>query len=204
MMQSAMLNNSMLAMKGLSNYHHSTPVKNDKNANIIKAETPERKYEVSSPTHSTNGFFTSNMDYFSKNLISSSPFLAGYNGFPGSVPFVPNLLEQKPGPGRRKRVKENSSSQGQVIERTSIPKIEDIPALKNLTDSSSPEDIVETLKALFPVQPPKADAVHTYGTEENPVRFFVKDNEQIQTIVDSLLVICEIKVGISGPLLTKR
>ncbi|XP_052812638.1 uncharacterized protein LOC128240160 isoform X2 [Mya arenaria] len=194
LMQSAMLNNSYMAMKNLNN--NVTPVTNDKNDNLVKVkqETPDIKQEIRSP-YRVPEFPNSALDYFSKSGMMPSPFMAGFKGFPTGMPFLPPspLLDPKPTPGRRKKGRE--SSVGQVVDRTVIPSLDDIPALRSHISTASPDAIIDTLKKLFPIQPPVTDTEAEYGTEDNPMKFLVKDNEQIQTIVDSLLVCCEIVPG---------
>jgi len=191
MMQSALLNTSMLGHK----QNGFTPVKNDKNENIVKQEPLERTPESKKGLNSS--YSNNQMDYYAKAGLNYSPFMTGFNGFSPALPFMGSspLLDPKPAPGRRRKIRDGSI--GTVVERTVIPKLEDIPALHSHMDVATPDKVVEALKNLFTIQPPNPKILAEYGSEDNPVKFFVKDNEQIQTIVDSLLVCCEIMVRVS-------
>lgn len=185
LMQTAMLNNSMMAMN-----KNGGQFKNDKNDNIVKSE-PVVKTETNQDAMMKN-MHEFNLELLRKNGLLTNGFMSGMNGFSPTMPFLPSqaLLTPKGTPGRRRRSKDPIAGyNGPLLERTSIPKLEDIPLLRTHVDSANPDEIVETLKKLFPQQPWKSP---TSETEVNAIRFFVKDNEQIQTIVDSLLVVCEI------------
>lgn len=188
LMQNAMLNNNLMSLnKQNVSKTGGGQVKSDKNDNIVKMEPAAAK-----PDNMPKQFQNYNFELMQKNGILQNGLVPGMNGLSPAVPFLPNqnLLTPKGQPGRRKR-NHDSSFSGALLDRTTIPKLEDIPLLRTHVETCSPDAVVDALKQLFPLHPSSNTPNQETGVEGN-IRFFVKDNEQIQTIVDSLLVVCEI------------
>ena len=199
LMHSAMLNNQMMSLNQ-NLFQNEKNTTSDKNDNIVKTEP---KTEAPKEVKSRTKIQEFNMELLQKNGLMQNSYMPGMNGFGSQMmPYLSNqaVLPLKGTPGRRRRSKESpaTSFSGSFLERTTIPKLEDVPALRTHIDEANPENIVDTLKLLFPQQPLIEQHQPFIEGQLEPeaftgVRFFVKDNEQIQIIVDSLLIVCEIR-----------
>ncbi|XP_060590768.1 zinc finger protein 782-like [Ruditapes philippinarum] len=174
LMQNAMLHGGLMQGNGVKKEH----IKNDKNDNIIKTEPGL-----------TNNMMTNelqfNLELMHKNGLIQNNFAPTFNGAVPGSPFTMNQTNHFKSRSAKKKSKDlspliNESSLDSVQLESSTP-------LVGLDVKQGPEQVLDTLSKFFPVVPAESLPKTQLGDDSNSVRFFVKDNEQIRVIVDSLL-----------------
>lgn len=176
LLQNSMVNNRLAQMNNLNTMKSADAAKSDKNDNIIKTENDSSNDSIEQELQSYS------MNFMPKNSMLNSAFTSpGINPMMAGQAFTPSPVNSFRGkPGRRK-IKDplltpESSPASPKIE-SKLPPIE-------LDSNSSPEQVIETLQKYFPMV---TNAENSKQVDDNITRFFVKDNDQIQVIVDSLL-----------------
>lgn len=177
LMQNAMLNGSVMQMNNMNGLKSSKPVKSDKNDNIIKTEPGLPNDQMNKELQKFS------LDFMQKNGLIQNNFPHQFSVSPGS-PFSPDQGNHFKHRSIKKKNKAplvmNESSMDSIKLEGSTPLVE-------LESRHGPEQIVETLQQYFPVIPTDNLPKTQLHNDSNGVKFFVKDNEQIRVIVDSLL-----------------
>lgn len=174
LMQNAMLKGSMTAnsFTGIK----PQPRKNDKNDNFIKAEPRNDQTGV-------KDYQKFNLENLKKNglIHTSSPTVEGLVPDQYLLPSQAHMFKDK---STKKKSRESSFHLESNIDS---PKLENCPSMVEFDSKNNPAHVVETLKSYFPIVPHEKMTKSQLEEDPNPVKFYVKDNEQIRVIVDSLV-----------------
>lgn len=178
LMQNAMLNGSTVPMGNLNGVKNGKETKNDKNDNIIQAEpvvsNGQTSYEIQKLS----------LELMHKNGLIQNNFPPQFNNVAPVSPFNTDQANQF----KSRSVKKKNRAPS-VMNESSLDsiKLEGSTPLVDLDGRHGPEQVVETLQQYFPIMPAESLPQTQLHNDSNSVRFFVKDNEQIRVIVDSLL-----------------
>lgn len=187
LMQNAMLNGGVMSGNNLNGKKGSSSVNSDQNDNVVKNEPGAPNNPIA------NEYQNFNIDAIYKNGLLQNNFAPPFNAFTpcslqSSSPFTPSPTSQMKNRSVRKKNKEQSLM---MESSPDSPKTEGSLPLISLDAKYGSEQILNTLQKHFSIVPienlPKAQI--SEDIIGNPVKFFVKDNEQIRVIVDSLLLV---------------
>ncbi|KAL4217168.1 hypothetical protein ACF0H5_023622 [Mactra antiquata] len=176
LLQNSMMSNRLAQMNTLNAMKSAGTIKNDKNDNIIKAENDSSNDSVESELQKYSMNFMQKNGLMNNSLSPQgmSPMLAGQAFTPS-----PNSFRGKPGRRKTKDILPAPDSS------PSSPKVDSkLPPIE-FDSNASMDQVIDTLQKFFPIMSNNSDVPKSVS--ETGTRFFVKDNDQIQIIVNSLL-----------------